>query len=1769
MSTRIPNNVVGLQPVSEAIPTGGPLLQRGFPFPLANEVWTSDWIDALAWGYLHVQGFMACLGALAGALRVEFSDMGSGAAVSSIALPAVPGTGAIYDSGAITPSLQYLRLVYTQPASGATLFNLALMAQATAGAGVPPPTGDVRVWSNNKGVSVSAGITSTPIDLNHEALDVNLAGAVGLVIDTGADATSLPAPNPSSYVPTATPQSLLVEPDGALRTRARVTTDEGSFIDDFPVARLAGAPLGGPLTGTCTFINGNPAVTGAGTKFTTELRVGDYVKADADGATAWAQVASVQSDVALTLVAAYTVNHALVAASRQNYVTVIDGGGTGVDVPAPGGVLRMAAQGAVVGRVILARGIAAGSRKASAPLEATFTGILFDAAEAAILGYFGFADGYPPVIPPLGTEAQQRAWFVTNGAGTGFVSCQTASAVGGFNSQTTLYALPSGGVTTASHVYRVLWLPTAVRFYVDGILAATHVLHLPDPYRAMSLLLALDNLVGGGALNGTAQIEQVALEDFDYARATVEQPDGTKLHMTVDAMPAVAINVDMQGQVESLPAPNPSSIRGPLADLALLEEPDHALRTRARALTDEGSFNDDYNGANVWTALPGTLTLVPGSTALVGTAAAIAALKAGDYVEIAADDLPATPAWTQVLSIDSATTGTLAVGYAGVAGGAALAARRSPWIIQYTGAGAGITTAASVVTITAAPAGAGVAFLTRRVSVGNRKGFRPVRIVGNPALSAILPNQLAVFGFCNGPDVTAATASATVRANNATTFRLTVVRNGFLNNYDYVLPTGLTSEDHIVELEWTNHGVNLWVDRVQAFLLVGPHIADPYDDLYAVVGVWNTGNPGGAATLTADVVIVESYNQLDALVTQPDPNKLFATVNDRALARTLPAPNPSAFLGTVTESLQLEPDGALRSRARVLTDEGAFDDDFHTNLPPTGLPRIFAGAAVCVFTTGSTMVTGWGSNFLTSAVVGDYLELNADHSDAVPVWAQIDSVESDTALTLRTPYAGLGGAGGASICNWNYQIVSGGVGPNVTTANSLVSFNSGTTNGNLIWLRRALGAGGLKRGLPARVAATLLINNRYADQQLEVGLTRVVAGVPTASVKFAFRGVVATLVEAMTSSAAAAVDHNVVPITLAGAGTTAAAHRYQFDVHDDHVTFTVDGVEAATADSGLHLAGPYDDLELYVLFNNTNVVLANGVDINEISCENLDVVAVDDWHGNLIAQQQLAQLGIIAGATSAVLALPQSLPAPDPSAILGAVGAPLQSDPDHALRTRGRITTDEATFNDDFPLAAIARVLTSAAGNTSITMTTGSTAVVGVNSLFTTEVRVGDYVELTMHDAPLFPVWAQVDSIQDNTHLTLRTPYTGGAGAVTAEGSVCNYYVHIAGVGALAVAGSSVTMTLTAAAGDQVILDRALGAGGRKSGLPAHVVWNGTIDAYYANQQARIYLVSDFDAPSMEAAFILGGAGLTTALTARTTCSGSSESTYFYLANGGDMTTAYHTLEIVAHLDYVAYYVDGLQVALHRIHVPYAYTALHGGFYNVNSGASTGTVLTTTYFQVESLDSARVVAEQGDASKLNVTVGGAAGSAMIAVGTYLPGWAGEFYGPTAALVAVTPTLLMASPNGGYYAVTVDPIPAAGERVRTLWSRPIPVTGVGYTGFTLTGPAQITVGGTILPNIAVGQFVYFTADGSQYAQLVTVVAPGAGLTVLTLGANYLGAAAPGLGSVCGVPTGFYPTVPPISDGTSPVVLGPLIADDVIIVYADVAYAGGIVGCARAS
>jgi hypothetical protein len=901
----------------------------------------------------------------------------------------------------------------------------------------------------------------------------------------------------------------------------------------------------------------------------------------------------------------------------------------------------------------------------------------------------------------------------------------------------------------------------------------------------------------------------------------------------------------------------------------------------------------------------------------------------------------------------------------------------------------------------------------------------------------------------------------------------------------------------------------------------------------------------------------------------PGPVALAWPVELTAPQWSTPSPDPASIAGSLAAA-KLDPDRALVTRGRVLTDELEFSDDFYD----AGIDRILTGTAA--FTLGGTAVVGVGSLFTTEVRVGDYVEYAADHSNPVPVWAQVASITDNTHLTLATAYTGAGGLAALSLVNsWRY-LISDALGA-INPGNSMWQLQPKQANGSAVQMQRNLTIGGLKGSIPVRHSWYGNISARIANQETGIGIN---ANSGSMEAEWRFSGIDNTIITCHTRSGAGATGLTDTNVALP-AGTTAADHLYEILLYMGRTVYLIDGNVIHT--DTLHSIYPYWSLRVWASIANTAALGSDtNLNINRVNVEVLDDVKAE------VVQPDGAKLHATIDAMPAIginvdlQGRVESLPAPNPAAVPAALAdlVPL-AEPDGALRTRARVLTDEGTVSSNFPGVSLYRPI----GGT-LTLTNGSAA--WSRSSAATALREGDYIEIIADHSDTVPVMAQIDVFTPGSGGlagTLRTTYTGAGGAALA-GQVCDWYVYCtANAGdAIAVAGGGATLTLGVTNGSRACLARRLGAGGRKGCAPIWSRFLLTMDQRRANQ----FIFAGVSSALGSIAVMTQFASMIFDGVVNTQVNISSAYDYTAgLASGelrtipatpGGTSATLHLYEVCLYEDQVAFWIDGVfqnawNAGRHEAIIPTPYQEMYllVQIENAGGAAAGATVLTLGDAHCKSLDIVDARCVQPDAAKLQVTVGGEAGAAMIAVGTYLPGWNGEFYGPTAALVAVTPTLLMASPAGGYYAVTVDPIPAAGERVRTLWSRPIAVAGVGLTGCLFTnGVASATCQNTAAVNVVAGQFVYLTADGAANAALVTLVAIVGPDVVLTLNAAYGGAGGvAGPGSVCGIATATYATVPPISDGTSPVVLGPLAAQDVIIVYADAAYAGGIVGCARAS
>jgi len=247
--------------------------------------------------------------------------------------------------------------------------------------------------------------------------------------------------------------------------------------------------------------------------------------------------------------------------------------------------------------------------------------------------------------------------------------------------------------------------------------------------------------------------------------------------------------------------------------------------------------------------------------------------------------------------------------------------------------------------------------------------------------------------------------------------------------------------------------------------------------------------------------------------------------------------------GTTARPLLVDPNGAAITRGSVLTDEGTFRLNFANTSLAVGLGSV---------TVSGRTVTGTG--FATSdAHYKDYFKLAADADTA---WTQIESIDSDTQMTLVANY--VGGSSGTGQRAIMRPVI--GTGGSVTVASGQATIASGTTTGAITGVVR------FTDYAPLVFRARASISQRIANQTTFIGL-REDATTARWFARFRVDGTTATTVICETgrnpTAAPSAAETESTTITLPFGLTTATLLDYWVELLTEAVRFYVNGVRVA------------------------------------------------------------------------------------------------------------------------------------------------------------------------------------------------------------------------------------------------------------------------------------------------------------------------------------------------------------------------------------------------------------------------------------------------------------------------------------------------------------------------------------------------------------------------------------------------------------------------------
>lgn len=283
-----------------------------------------------------------------------------------------------------------------------------------------------------------------------------------------------------------------------------------------------------------------------------------------------------------------------------------------------------------------------------------------------------------------------------------------------------------------------------------------------------------------------------------------------------------------------------------------------------------------------------------------------------------------------------------------------------------------------------------------------------------------------------------------------------------------------------------------------------------------------------------------------------------------------------------------DPDGNLVTRSQVLTDEGSYRVNFANS-------SLSVSIGTATFTAGSSAVTGTG--FLASDVrTGDYVKLNADAESA---WIQVDSLNSDTSITLVSAYTGTGGTGASSRAIIKPATGSGG---SIAVASGVCTITSGTTNNAITEIERDVD------WLPLVKQCGVTLSQRIANQSTFIGFYDETApAAPKWFAWFVFDGTTNTTAKVQSArnptTAPAAAEIEETSFTLPNGATTATAQRYRVEILGDRVYFYVNSILVATHFKSM--PGPGDLLTSTIrVANGTGAASTTTVTVDYDSCQN-------------------------------------------------------------------------------------------------------------------------------------------------------------------------------------------------------------------------------------------------------------------------------------------------------------------------------------------------------------------------------------------------------------------------------------------------------------------------------------------------------------------------------------------------------------------------------------
>jgi hypothetical protein len=299
-------------------------------------------------------------------------------------------------------------------------------------------------------------------------------------------------------------------------------------------------------------------------------------------------------------------------------------------------------------------------------------------------------------------------------------------------------------------------------------------------------------------------------------------------------------------------------------------------------------------------------------------------------------------------------------------------------------------------------------------------------------------------------------------------------------------------------------------------------------------------------------------------------------------------PDPSnSYVSNISTPI-VDVSGSLATRGLILTDEGSFRDEF------TGASLVIPLTGTVTFTHGSTTVTGVGTLFTSQVSKHAFLKKTADSET---LYVSIASINSDTSLTLVTPYLGATGTSSAIISNWE---TTTGVGGSITVSSSNINLVAGVGNGSITGVQN-----GHRDYLPLMVEFYLSINQTIANQNIVFGLQDVLGPSAVQEVTVQLSGTNGSVGYFVTSSGGTVNDTDYISFVFPNNSTSLEKHKYRIGLSGNRSELSIDDIVVAT--NTIHIPLPYTPLFPVLYLENTGITSSS----TTVTCDYMFLCDVD------------------------------------------------------------------------------------------------------------------------------------------------------------------------------------------------------------------------------------------------------------------------------------------------------------------------------------------------------------------------------------------------------------------------------------------------------------------------------------------------------------------------------------------------------------------------------